>query len=85
MQVTVEYKKYGQQYVVHQNTEKNQALLSHEESQMPIIMDSSMIKEKINTEEETLSMNGWDTFVDQYLTEKRNLEKQKCGLPFMSK
>jgi len=29
MQVTVEYKKYG---VVHQNTEKNQALLSHEES-----------------------------------------------------
>jgi hypothetical protein len=45
-------------------------------------MDSSMIKEKI---EDALSMNGWDTFVDQYLTEKRNLDKQKCGLPFMAK
>jgi hypothetical protein len=44
-----------------------------------------MIKEKKYTEEEALSMNGWDTFVDQYLTEKRNLDKQKCGLPFMSK
>jgi hypothetical protein len=48
-------------------------------------MDSSMIKEKRNNDEEALSMNGWDTFVDQYLTEKRNLDKQKCGLPFMSK
>ncbi len=75
MQVTVEYKKHGQQYVVHQNTETNQALLSHADSQMPIIMDSSMIKEKRNTEEEAISMNGWDTFVDQYLTEKRNLDK----------
>lgn len=52
---------------------------------MPIIMDSSMIKEKRNTEEEAISMNGWETFVDHYLTEKRTLDKQIFGLPYISK
>ena len=75
------------QYVVHQNTEINQALLNHVDSQTPVIVDASMVKEqqKKNTEEEVLSMNGWDSFVDQYLTEKRFIEKNKSSLPLVSK
>ena len=30
-------------------------------------------------------MNGWDSFVDQYLTEKRNIEKNKSTFPLVSK
>jgi len=30
-------------------------------------------------------MNGWDSFVDHYLIEKRNIEKQKPIFPSVSK
>lgn len=66
------------------------ALLKHtQSSQTPnLVVDNSMMKQqqKIYDEEGTdISMNGWDSFVDHYLIEKRNIEKQKPIFPSVSK
>ena len=42
-------------------------------------------QQKKSREEEIFSMNGWDSFVDQYTTKKRTMEKSKSSLPLVSK